>query len=197
MRKILIFSIFVLFFSVHVNADAERVIDSANTLKKIIQKKEVPKELINRTSAIVVFPNVHQAGFFLGGMFGDGIVSRKNEFGWSEPTYVNIKGGNLGLQFGYQQSAMVLFVLNPTIANDMMSQKITLDLDASITIWNFGDNYADATDIKFTSDIYVFAVNKGIFAGISFGGAGISVDDEPTIYTDYAMQRWQEALSTL
>lgn len=197
MRKILFFSIFALIFALHVNADSERIIDSANTLQKIIQKKEVPKALINKTSAIVVFPNVHQAGFFLGGMFGDGIVSRKNEFGWSKPSYVNIKGGSLGIQFGYQQSGIVLFVLNPTIANDMMSQKITLDVDASITIWNLGDNYADATDIKFTSDIYVFAVNKGVFAGVSFGGANINVDDKPIIYTDYALQRWQNVLNML
>lgn len=197
MKKILILCVFTWIFSLHVNADGERIIESANTLQKILQKKSVPKPLLDRTVAIVVFPDAHRAGFFVGGIFGKGILAKRNEFGWSEPTYVNIKGGSLGLQFGYQQSGMAFFVLNPSIANDMVSQKITLGIDASITAWNFGDNYVDMTDFKFTSDIYAFAVNKGIFAGISFGGAGINLDRNSQVNNEYAMQRWQEVLNSL
>ncbi len=189
----------LIFMILHVSsyADGEKILDSANALQNLIQNKQVSPQLANQTVAIAVFSNVHQAGFFLGGLVGEGIIIRRNEFGWSEPLGVKIKGGSLGLQFGYQSSDMVFFVLNSEVANDMYNQKVTLGADASITAWNMGGAYVGATDIKLTSDIYVLTSNKGLFAGVSFGGAVVNIDKSPITSTPYALRRWRGVLDML
>lgn len=197
MRKILLFSMLIWFFSVNANADGERLLDSSNALQNIIQSKNIPKALVDKSVAMIVFPDVHQAGFLLGGLMGDGIVVQKSEFGWNKPLHASIRGGSLGLQLGYQKSDMVLFVLNSKVISDMMSKKITLGADATITAWNYGENYTDLTDFKFTSDIYVFASNKGFFAGVSFSGGVIEIVPKAVSSTTYALQRWQGVLDKL
>lgn len=192
------FSLLVcLFFYTNVYADGEKIIDSANALQIIVQNKKIPKQLVENANAIVVFPDVHQAGLFIGGLAGDGIIVKRDKLGWTDPLLVDIKGGSLGLQIGYQNSDLVFFILNPTVTNDILSQKVTLGVDASITAWDFSENYVDMTDIKFTSDIYVFASNKGLFAGISFGGAVISTNKNQATSTTYALQRWRGVLEKL
>lgn len=196
MRKICYLILCIIFYT-NVYADGEKIIDSANALQKIMKSKKIPKILIQSSSAVVVFPDIHQAGLFIGGLAGEGIMVKRNEFGWSVPLSVDIKGGSLGLQIGYQSSDLVFFILNPTVVNDILDKKITLGVDASITAWDLGGTYVDMTDFKFTSDIYVFASNKGLFAGISFGGAVISINEDQVTSTTYALQRWQGVLEKL
>lgn len=196
MKQFLYILICTVFYT-NIYADGEKIIDSANALQTILQTKKIPPLLVQKSNAIVVFPDVHQAGLFIGGLAGKGIMVKKDEFGWSAPLSVDIKGGSLGLQIGYQNSDLVFFVLNPEVTNDMLKQKVTLGVDASITAWDLGGNYVDMTDFKFTSDIYVFASNKGLFAGISFGGAVISLDENQATSTTYALKRWQSVLDRL
>ncbi len=195
MKRLLFLLSFVMVFTL--NADSERLIEASNALAKILHKKNITNALIKRSAAIAVFPRVHQAGFVLGGLGGKGVVVRKNGSSWSNPININIKGGSLGLQVGYQQSAMVFFILNPQIANDITQRKVTLDVDASITIWDFGTDYSDSTDSKFTSDIYVYAKNKGVFAGVSFGGAVINLDKNQIRSSSYAYKRWTDTLGMI
>ncbi len=197
MKKALFALTLAMFFSLALKADAERLIEASNSLKTILSIKNIPRAILQRSAAVAVFPKVHQAGLFLGGMAGQGVVVKRNAYGWSKPININIKGGSLGFQFGYQQGSMVFFVLNPNIAKDMTHRKITLDVDASITAWNFGDNYSDATDFKLTSDIYMFTKNKGAFAGVSFGGAVINVENVQPQNTQYSMDRWKNTLELM
>lgn len=197
MKKIFSLIMLGMIFALGLSANSERLLNASNSLQDILDLKKVPKNLIRKSAAIVVFPTIHQGGFFVGGMGGKGVVVRRTGFGWSKPLSINIKGGSLGLQFGYQQGSMVFFVLNKKIAKDMMSRKITLDVDASITLWDFGDNYSDSTDFKLTSDIYVFTKNRGVFAGVSFGGAVVNVDNVQLTNTPYALKRWNKTLSSM
>ncbi len=197
MKKILSLMVFVMIFTLGLKADSERLMEASNALQDILAKKNITLTLIQRSAAIAVFPRVHQAGFVLGAMAGKGVVIKRTADGWSDPFGINIKGGSLGLQFGYQQGSIVFFILNPDIAKDITNRKITLDIDASITAWTLGDNYSDSTDFKFTSDIYVFAKNKGIFAGLSFGGAVINADSFSVSSSDYALKRWNDTVQDL
>ncbi len=189
----------LLFFVLHVSsyADGEKILDSANALQSLVQKRQISSQLAQNSVAVAVFSNVHQAGFFLGGLVGNGVIVKRNEFGWSEPIGIEIKGGSLGIQFGYQNSDLIFFILNSKIANDMYNQKITLGVDASITAWNMGGAYVGQTDVKLTSDIYVLASNKGLFAGVSFGGAVLKLDNTPLSSTPYAIERWRGVLNML
>lgn len=185
------------FFCISAKADGEDILESANALQNIVQTRKIPKQLIDKTKLIAVFSDVNQVGFLLGGLVGDGLLVQKQENSWSDPLHVNLKGGSLGLQFGYQKSDLVFFVLNQKVADEMTKRKITLGVDASVAFWDFGENYTDMTDISFTSDIYVFASNKGLFAGVSLGGVVFNVSDQTITTTSYARQRLQSVLQML
>ncbi|PID47028.1 MAG: hypothetical protein CR967_05930 [Proteobacteria bacterium] len=197
MRKILLFTFLILSLCLNLKADGEMILDSSNALQNIIQNKRIPKALVDRSIAMIVLPDVRQGGLVLGGLVGDGIMVQKAQSGWTKPVYASIRGGSVGLQIGYQKSDMVFFILSSKVLEDMLSQKLTLGIDATATAWNYGENYVNMTDFKFTSDIYVFAENKGFFAGLSLGGGVMSVDKNQVSSTSYAQERWQGVLDML
>ncbi len=197
MKKILYICFAFLIFCLDLYADGEKILDSSNALQKTIQNKQIPKALVDKSVAIMVFPDVHQGGLLLGGLLGDGLVVARDADGWSEPFEASISGGSLGLQIGYQKSDMVFFILSPKVLNDMLNKKITLGADAIATAWNYSGNYVNMTDFKFTSDIYVFASNKGFFAGVSLSGGVVSINKQTLSSTEYAKQRWQGVLDRL
>lgn len=196
MKKLLFILIFII-FNVNIYADGEKMLDSSNALQTIIQSKNIPKALVDKTVAIAVFPDVSQAGFIVGGIMGSGIMVKKDGSSWSAPLHVKIAGGSLGVQIGYQKSDMVFFILSADVVNSIFTNKTTIGVDATATFWDKGGTYVDMTDFKFTSDIYVFASNKGLFAGVSLGGTVLSKDDEDISSTEYATQRWQGVLDML
>ncbi len=197
MKKFLVLTFLVFGLTLNLKADGESLLDSSNALQNIMQNKHIPRALVDKAVAIIVLPDVHQGGFLLSGLVGDGIVVQKAQYGWTNPAYASIRGGSLGLQIGYQKSDMVFFVLSPKVLEDMLNHKITLGVDAIATAWNYGENYVNMTDFKFTSDIYVFASNKGFFAGVSLGGGVVSVDKVEVTSTPYAKERWQGVLEKL
>ncbi len=197
MRSFLYSSFLCLLLSLSLHADGEKILDSSNALQKTIQNKQIPKVLVDKSIAIIVFPDVHQGGLLLGGLLGDGIVVKKEGNSWSKPFHASISGGSLGLQIGYQKSDMVFFILSPKVLKDMLNKKITLGIDAVATAWTYSGNYVNMTDFKFTSDIYVFASNKGFFAGVSLSGGVISIDKSDVSSTQYAQRRWQGVLDKL
>lgn len=194
--------VFVLFLSfsagLSLKAESEIVIDSANVVQSIVQSEDriIPKPILEKCVAIAVFPSVKQGGFFVGGLYGEGLfVLKEDEGSWSEPLSITITGGSIGYQFGFQASDMLFFILSSKLAKEMVGNKTTLGVDTSVAAGPFGKNFLGMTDTGFTKDIYIYSNNRGIFAGISLGGAYFEVGNEPIVsQTEYALKRWNEAL---
>lgn len=125
-------------------------------------------------------------------------MAKRTANGWSDPVNLKITGGSLGLQFGYESSDIVLFILKPSIAEDMHASKITLGVDASVSAGPMGGSYEEMTDFKLTQDIYSYANNSGLFAGASLGGTVISVNDEDSNPpSSYASRTFIETIKRL
>ena len=66
-------------------------------------KERIPRELMEMTQGIIIVPKLINAGFVVGGKRGRGIAMVKLEDGtWSDPVFVTITGGSVGLQIGVQ-----------------------------------------------------------------------------------------------
>lgn len=175
MKKILmlIFGISLLF------SNDELVFDASNSFTLTMRKNHrAPiNALMQNAKAVVIFPKVTKVGLILGGMHGNGIMVVGSPYSPSEIWPVSIGGGSVGLQIGYENSSLVIFILKESIVSDIKDAKITLKADASFAFGEIGQNYGKISDFKFSSSIYAYASNDGFFAGASFGGAVISKSD--------------------
>lgn len=174
-KKSFIFIIFFLFSSLNAR---ELLLDSANSFVNTMNAYSNPpvvKELIKRSSAIIIFPEVKRVGLFAGGVFGDGIMMSKDEIGGYNIENISIAGGTFGLQLGFDKGSLIIFALNPEIINQIRQAKLTFGGQASFVVGQFD---ASASNIDFfEKDLYTFSVKNGAFAGFSLGGTSISRSD--------------------
>src|SRR5437773_1842974 len=57
----------------------------------------VPEALLKQAKCIVVIPHAVKGAIGYGARFGSGVMSCRNESGWSPPSFVNLGGGSIGL----------------------------------------------------------------------------------------------------
>ena len=109
MKKILL----AIFCVLALGANDELVLNASNSFTKTMRKNpDAPvKALLQNAKAVVIFPSITKVGFVLGGMHGKGVMLVGNPYAPSEMMVVDISGGSIGLQLGYENSALVLFIL--------------------------------------------------------------------------------------
>ncbi len=158
-----------------------KVDDSIDVLKAIeaIPEKGIPPALLRNADGIAIIPNVIKAGFILGGRYGTGIlVVRNSDGGWTDPAFISITGGSIGWQIGVQAIDIVLVFKSSRSIERIMTGKFTLGADASIAAGPVGREASAATDIQLKSEIYSYSRSRGLFAGLSFAGAVLKIDDD-------------------
>src|ERR1051325_6437700 len=91
---------------------ARHASEAAKTFTEImnVKDKAIPKELLDTSEAIAVFPGVIKAAFLVGGRGGQGVISRRVKGGWSAPAFFNLGGGSFGPQIGAQKTDYVLLI---------------------------------------------------------------------------------------
>ncbi len=142
-------------------------------------KESIPAELLQVTQGIIIVPKLINAGFIVAGKRGKGIAMVKMEDGtWSNPVFVTITGGSVGLQAGVQAVDLVLIFKNRNTLEKIGNGSFTLGGDISATAGPVGRNSTASTDYKLEAEVYSYSKSKGLFAGISLSGSAIDVDAE-------------------
>jgi lipid-binding SYLF domain-containing protein len=138
----------------------------------------IPADLMRRSRAIVIFPNVVKAGLGVGGHYGKGVVIRKNaKTGrWGPPAFVRLVGGSVGWQVGVESLELVLLVMNEVSLKSMFQDKFTLGADASVAVGPIGRDASAGTDVALSVGILSYSKAKGLFAGVSLKGSVLEVD---------------------
>lgn len=148
------------------------VLHSYNTMKE-----GIPHELIEKYQGIVIIPKMINAGFALGGKRGKGIAMVKMENGkWSDPVFITLTGGSLGLQLGVQSVDLVLVFKNKGALAKVENGDFTIGGDLSATAGPVGRNSTASTDQKFEAAIYSYSRSRGLFGGISINGTNLSIN---------------------
>jgi lipid-binding SYLF domain-containing protein len=164
----------------NVDDETKRVRHAAETLTDImsIPEKGIPEDLMNRARAIAVFPHVTKGAFVIGGRWGKGLVSERQENGkWSPPLFVNIGGGSFGPQIGLESTDLVLVFTNRDGITPLLKGKVELGADAAIAAGPVGRHAAMSTDVLLQSGIFSYSRSKGLFAGLSLQGSAVTIDD--------------------
>lgn len=157
----------------------EDILEAANSVKKFTSTRKIPKNLLNTSQALVIIPTYMKASFFLGAQYGEGVaVVRRENQTWSNPFFIKITGGSLGLQFGLESNDTMLLFRNAKALKELLDGKITLGTELSLSIGALEENYNKYKEGNFQSDVLVYHMKNGLFVGASLDGTVLTHDDE-------------------
>jgi lipid-binding SYLF domain-containing protein len=159
--------------------EEKRVSDAADVLAQLnrIPETTIPSALLARAYAVAVIPDVVKAGLGVGVRHGRGVlVVRQDNNSWSNPAFISLTGGSLGWQAGVQSTDVILVFKTRKGVDDISKGKLTLGADASVAAGPVGRHTEAATDLKLEAEIVSYSRSRGLFAGVSFEGSGVTMD---------------------
>ncbi|HEX4346353.1 MAG TPA: lipid-binding SYLF domain-containing protein [Vicinamibacterales bacterium] len=164
-----------------VSRDQEnRIRDSAAVLMEIHGEpdKDVPQDLWNKATCVIVIPSLKKAAFIFGGEYGKGMMSCRHDAAWSAPVFMELEKGSWGFQIGAESIDLVLLVRNPRGMEKLLSDKVSLGADVSVAAGPVGRTGEAATDAQLSAEIVSYSRVQGLFAGIDLSGGVLKADED-------------------
>ena len=161
-------------------AQTKRVQEAAQVLKDIhaAPDKDIPQDLWEKASCVLVVPSLKRAAFIFGGEYGKGLMSCRRNGEWSAPVFMLVGKGSWGLQIGAEAIDLVLLVMNDGGMEKLLKNKVSLGGEASVAAGPVGRDARAATDAQMTAEILSYSRTHGLFAGINLSGGVIKPDDD-------------------
>jgi len=160
-----------------------RLDDSAKVLDDLMGAGDsaIPEKILAGAKCVMVVPSMIKGGFVLGGRHGRGVVTCRNENGWSAPAFSTISGGSWGAQIGVESVDLVLLFMNEKGAAHLLQDNFKIGGEASIAAGPLGRAASADTDVKLNSEILTYSRTRGLFAGLELTGASVRPDDDATV----------------
>lgn len=129
------------------------------------------RDLAARARGVLVFPRVLQAGFVVGGEYGEGALRT----GGTTQGYYSLVSGSLGLQAGAQSKTIVfLFMTDDSLKTFRSRQGWSAGGDASVALLKMGANGAVDTTTATKPVQVIVMTNAGLMGDLSLQGMKIS-----------------------
>lgn len=162
-------------------AQQRKLLRTAQLVLEEIQNSpdhKIPGSLISKAKAIIVFPTMVKAGFFVGARYGKGFASsRSQETGeWGAPAFLYTAGGSIGFQFGAEAVDLILLVMTQRGLEGLLNEKFTLGGDIAVAAGPVGRHAEASADVFMQGGIYSYSRSKGLFGGVSVKGTIINSD---------------------
>jgi lipid-binding SYLF domain-containing protein len=155
------------------NASKRQSIDASvdGTMSRLFQTVPGSRELVSKARGLLVFPSVLQAGFIVGGQYGEGSL----RVGDATVGYYSTVSGSFGLQAGAQSKAIVfLFMTQDSLDKFRNTDGWSAGGDASVALVKMGANGAiDTTTATAPVEVFVLT-NAGLMGDISINGTKVS-----------------------
>lgn len=155
------------------NASKRESIDASvnGSLSKLYSTVPGSHELVNKSRGVLVFPSVLQAGFIVGGEYGEGAL----RVGGASVGYYSTVSGSFGLQAGAQSKAIIFcFMTQDSLERFRSSDGWAVGADASVALVKIGANgTVDTTTATAPVEAFVMT-NAGLMGDISLAGTKVS-----------------------
>ena len=163
-------------------AELQRIEAAGRVMNEIMTApdKGIPTNILSDAECVAVVPSLLKGGFIVGGAYGRGVATCRNDKGWSGPAPFRIEGGSFGLQIGGEAVDLVMVIMNQRGMRALLSSKFKLGVDASAAAGPVGRHAEGATDWKLRAQVLTYSRARGVFAGISLNGAAIHQDKDDT-----------------
>jgi len=157
----------------------QKVEEAIRVLDEMMKEsdKSIPQGLLRECAGIAIIPNVIRAGLIIGGRHGKGVLLvRTGDGGWTDPAFIDIKGGSIGWQAGVQSADVVLVFRTPRSVENFNEGKFTLGADAGIAAGPVGRQAEASTDSELKAEILSYSRSRGLFIGLTLQGSSIQED---------------------
>jgi lipid-binding SYLF domain-containing protein len=155
------------------DASKRQSIDAAvdGTLSRLFTSVKGSRELVSKARGVLVFPSVLQAGFIVGGQYGEGAL----RVGGGTVGYYSTISGSFGFQAGAQSKAIIfLFMTQDSLDKFRNADGWSVGGDASVALVKIGANGAIDTTTA-TAPVQVFVLtNAGLMGDLSLQGTKVS-----------------------
>src|SRR5580698_589844 len=159
---------------------SERVAESTSVLKTILDKQEIPIDVMDKAVCVLVYPNVRKVGIGIGVTYGRGLITCRTgaqmNGKWSAPAMYTLDTSSVGLQLGSSSTDYVLLVMTQRGADKVLSGKLKLGADASAVAGPTGAKANGFNDPNV--DVLTYSQAKGLFAGVALGSASMATDSD-------------------
>jgi len=158
----------------------ERLANAAKVFGEIMSApdKGIPGSVLNKADCIVIIPGMKKGGFIIGGRYGKGEVTCRNQdkTAWGAPAMLEMGGGSFGLQIGAEAVDVVMLVMERSGMDSLLKDKFTLGADASVAAGPVGRESAADTDAVMKAKILSYSRTHGVFGGLELAGASLFQD---------------------
>ncbi|HEY1611112.1 MAG TPA: YSC84-related protein [Paraburkholderia sp.] len=159
--------------SPHTDVEKRRSID-ANvdaTLAKLYSTIRGSHELVAKAHGVLVFPSVLQAGFVVGGQYGEGAL----RVGGRSVGYFSTVSGSFGFQAGAQSKAVIfLFMTQEALDHFRATNGWSAGADASVAVVKVGANGDIDTTTAVAPVQVIVMTNAGLMGDVSIQGTKVS-----------------------
>ena len=159
-------------------SDARAVVDKAtvtvNTFAKDRDYASLPA-LISKAKGVLVYPQILEGGFIIGGSGGTGVLLVRDEQtgNFSAPAFYTMGGLSIGLLAGGQAAEVMLLINSQKALDSLLSTKVKLGAGVSVAVGPKGGGQGATV----SADIISYSRAKGAYAGMSLDGQVIDVRD--------------------
>lgn len=165
-------------------ADARRqalVDDCLAALRKVLESNDFPDaaDQLKRARALLIVPNLVQAGFIIGGAGGRGaLMTRADGGNWSYPSFYSMGSGSLGLQIGAKVAEVLFIIRSDKGLQAILDSRYKFGIEGGLTVATIGGGAAGATTAAAGADIVAYSKATGLFVGASLEGTYLDPDND-------------------
>jgi lipid-binding SYLF domain-containing protein len=141
----------------------------------------IPADYWQRARCVVVFPELKNTEFVVGGKYGKGVMSCRTGDRWSAPAFVEMGKGSRMHQVGAQEMDIVLLIMNESAVQTLRQQKVTLGADASLAPGPI-DSQANVDATTLRADILTYSRAKGLYMNLAGGVLRADDDSNDDVY---------------
>jgi lipid-binding SYLF domain-containing protein len=128
----------------------------------------IPAGYLDTARCVVVFPELRNTDFVVGGKNGKGVITCRTGDRWSAPAFIEIEKGKRMAQVGADQLAVVLLVMTESAVQALMRQKVTLGADVSVAPGPIG-NQAHIDFNTPAADVLTYTRAQGLYMNLAGG----------------------------
>lgn len=142
-----------------------------STLSRLYDDANGSRELVSKAKGVLIFPSVIDAGFVVGGQYGEGSLRVNGH----TVGYYSTATGSVGWQIGAQSRAIVfLFMTDESLRRFRSTDGWSAGGDASVAVLKVGANGNVDTSTA-TGQVEAFVLtNTGLMAGASLEGTKVT-----------------------
>lgn len=140
-------------------------------LSNFYKQTSAGRQLAQKASGMLVFPDVVKAGIGIGGEYGEGalLVNGKTA------AYYSTAAASIGFQLGAQIKSQIILFMNPKVLGDFRkSDGWKAGVDGSVALATLGAGGEISTDTVREPIIGFIFSNKGLMYNLTFEGAKIT-----------------------